>query len=72
MIFIRAPRIRRLGPTVTPLAHHRDECVMARAGSVLVASFHPELTDDPTVHRYFCWMVDDSRQGEVAIQPTAG
>jgi 5'-phosphate synthase pdxT subunit len=30
---------------------------MARQGSVLVASFHPELTDDPAVHRYFLDMV---------------
>jgi 5'-phosphate synthase pdxT subunit len=62
MVFIRAPRIRRLGPTVTPLAHHGGECVMARQGSVLVASFHPELTDDPTVHRYFRGMVEALRQ----------
>ncbi|MCI0547687.1 MAG: pyridoxal 5'-phosphate synthase glutaminase subunit PdxT [Candidatus Rokubacteria bacterium] len=57
MVFIRAPRIRRLGPGVTPLARHRGECVMARQGSILVAAFHPELTDDPTVHRYFADMV---------------
>ena len=57
MVFIRAPRIRRLGPAVTPLVMHRGECVMARQGSVLVAAFHPELTDDPTVHRYFAAMV---------------
>ena len=57
MIFIRAPRIRRLGPGVTPLVMHRGECVMARQGTVLVAAFHPELTDDPTVHRYFASMV---------------
>src|SRR5262249_40125188 len=44
MVFIRAPRIRRLGAAVTPIAHHRGECVMARQGSVLVAAFHPELT----------------------------
>jgi pyridoxal 5'-phosphate synthase pdxT subunit len=61
MIFIRAPRILRLGPAVTPLARHHAECVMARQGSVLVASFHPELTDDPTVHRYFADMVRSSR-----------
>jgi 5'-phosphate synthase pdxT subunit len=61
MVFIRAPRIRRVGPTVTPLAAHQGECVMARQGSVLVATFHPELTDDPTVHRYFCRMVEASR-----------
>ena len=57
MVFIRAPRIRRMGPAVTPLVMHRGECVMAREGSVLVAAFHPELTDDETVHRYFASMV---------------
>ena len=57
MVFIRAPRIRRLGPAVTPLVTHRGECVMARQGTVLVAAFHPELTDDPAVHRYFASMV---------------
>ena len=63
MVFIRAPRVRRVGPTVTPLASHAGECVMAREGSVLVATFHPELTDDPTVHRYFRRMVEDSKEG---------
>ena len=57
MVSIRAPRIRRVGPGVETLAAHGDEPVMARQGSVLVATFHPELTDDPTVHRYFCQMV---------------
>jgi 5'-phosphate synthase pdxT subunit len=57
MVFIRAPRILRTGPAVTPLAWYRDECVMARQGSVLVAAFHPELTDEPTVHEYFVKMV---------------
>ena len=60
MVFIRAPRIRRLGPRVVPLASHRGECVMAREGSVLVATFHPELTDDPTVHHYFARMVAEA------------
>ena len=57
MVFIRAPRIRRMGSQVTPLVMHRGECVMARQGSVVVAAFHPELTEDPTVHRYFAAMV---------------
>jgi 5'-phosphate synthase pdxT subunit len=57
MVFIRAPRIRRLGPGVAVLARHRGEPVMAREGGVLVATFHPELTEDPSVHRYFCEMV---------------
>jgi 5'-phosphate synthase pdxT subunit len=57
MVFIRAPRIRRMGPDVIPLAEHRGECVMARQGTVLVGAFHPELTDDPSVHQYFAGMV---------------
>jgi 5'-phosphate synthase pdxT subunit len=57
MVFIRAPRIRRVGAGVTAVAHHGDECVMAREGSVLVAAFHPELTDEPAVHEYFARMV---------------
>jgi 5'-phosphate synthase pdxT subunit len=60
MVFIRAPRIRRLGPGVQTLAEHGDEPVLARQGTVLVATFHPELTDDPSVHAYFCRMVADS------------
>jgi 5'-phosphate synthase pdxT subunit len=55
-VFIRAPRIRRVGPEVRCLAQRAGECVMAREGSVLVAAFHPELTDDPSVHRYFLEM----------------
>ena len=60
MVFIRAPRIRRLGPAVSPLVMHRGECVMARQGTVLVAAFHPELTDDPTAHSYFTSMVREA------------
>ncbi|MBI1737043.1 MAG: pyridoxal 5'-phosphate synthase glutaminase subunit PdxT [Candidatus Rokubacteria bacterium] len=56
MVFIRAPRIRRVGPGVRVLASHKDEPVMVREGDVLVATFHPELTDDATVHAYFCRM----------------
>jgi len=66
MVFIRAPRIRRVGAGVETLAAYRDEPVMARQGSVLVATFHPELTDDPAVHEYFCAMV---RKARVACEP---
>jgi 5'-phosphate synthase pdxT subunit len=58
MVFIRAPRIRRVGPGVEVLARHRGDPVLARAGSVLVATFHPELTGDVTVHRYFARMAE--------------
>lgn len=53
MVFIRAPRIRRLGDGVESLATCDGDCVMAREGSIIVASFHPELAADPTVHQYF-------------------
>jgi 5'-phosphate synthase pdxT subunit len=66
MVFIRAPRIRRVGPGVETLARHRDEPVMAREGTVLVATFHPELTTDSTVHAYFCEMVKKAREGVAA------
>ena len=59
MVFIRAPRIRRAGPGVEVLARHAGDPVLAREGSVLVASFHPELTNDLTVHRYFCRMAGE-------------
>jgi 5'-phosphate synthase pdxT subunit len=61
MVFIRAPRIRRAGPGVESLAELRGETVMARQGTVLVATFHPELTDDLTVHRYFCDLVSRAK-----------
>lgn len=57
MVFIRAPRIRRVGPGVETLAEHGGEPVLARQGTVLVATFHPELTDDTAVHRFFCRLV---------------
>jgi 5'-phosphate synthase pdxT subunit len=56
-VFIRAPRIRRMGPAVEALAGRDGECVMARQGTVLVAAFHPELTADRAVHAYFAGMV---------------
>jgi pyridoxal 5'-phosphate synthase pdxT subunit len=56
MVFIRAPRITRLGAQVERLATCHEEPVMARQGNILVATFHPELTGDLTAHRYFLEM----------------
>ncbi len=61
MVFIRAPRIKRVGPDVEVLAEHGGEAVMARQDRVLVATFHPELTDSTVVHRYFCDVVEKSK-----------
>jgi 5'-phosphate synthase pdxT subunit len=53
MVFIRAPKIVTYGPQVKALATCRGEVVLARQAHVLVAAFHPELSDNDRVHRYF-------------------
>jgi 5'-phosphate synthase pdxT subunit len=56
MVFIRAPRILRVGPAVQVLATVEGEPVLVRSHRILAASFHPELTADPSVHRLFLEM----------------
>jgi len=56
-VFIRAPRVRAAGPDVEVLAEHDGEPVLLRQGRFLVASFHPELTDDVRVHERFLELV---------------
>jgi 5'-phosphate synthase pdxT subunit len=52
-VFIRAPRVRDVGRGVQVLAEHDGEPVLLRDGRFLLASFHPELTDDLRVHERF-------------------
>jgi 5'-phosphate synthase pdxT subunit len=59
-VFIRAPRVRDLGPEVEVLAEHDGEPVLVREGRFLVASFHPELTDDTRVHERFLNLVEEA------------
>jgi 5'-phosphate synthase pdxT subunit len=56
-VFIRAPWIERTGEGVETLAEHQGHGVMVRQKNVLGTSFHPELTDDDRVHRYFLQMI---------------
>ena len=49
-VFIRAPRIRRVGPQVETLASREGEAVLVRSANVFAATFHPELTADTRVH----------------------
>jgi 5'-phosphate synthase pdxT subunit len=56
-VFIRAPRVREVGPAVEVLAEHEGEPVLLRDGRFLIASFHPELTDDSRVHERFLELV---------------
>uniref|UniRef100_A0A7V4AMV1 Pyridoxal 5'-phosphate synthase subunit PdxT n=1 Tax=Thermus tengchongensis TaxID=1214928 RepID=A0A7V4AMV1_9DEIN len=55
-VFIRAPVFRRLGEGVEVLAELQGLPVLVRQGKVLASAFHPELTEDPRVHRYFLEM----------------
>ena len=56
-IFIRAPRVAEVGPDVEVLAELDGEPVLLRQGRVLVAAFHPELTEDSRVHERFLDLV---------------
>ena len=56
-VFIRAPRVREAGPEVEVLAEHDGFPVLLRDGRILVAAFHPELTDDTRVHERFLELV---------------
>lgn len=53
MVFIRAPKIERLGEGVEIVATEGQDAVMVRKGKTLAATFHPELSDDSRIHQYF-------------------
>ncbi len=57
-IFIRAPRIVEVGNGVSVISKFNEEPVLVQSGKILAASFHPELTDDLRIHRYFLKMVE--------------
>lgn len=57
MVFIRAPYIESVGEGVDVLATVNGNIVAARQGNQLATSFHPELTDDTSVHQYFLNMI---------------
>jgi 5'-phosphate synthase pdxT subunit len=58
-VFIRAPRVRDVGQDVEVLAELDGEPVLMREGRFIVASFHPELTDDTRVHERFLELVKE-------------
>jgi len=60
MVFIRAPRIERVGPGVEVMATEGSDPVVVRQGSVMAATFHPELSEDNRMHKAF---LDLARNG---------
>jgi 5'-phosphate synthase pdxT subunit len=59
MVFIRAPRIQQVGEGVEVLAERDGYPVLVRKGSVMAATFHPELSDDTRVHAEFLRLVEN-------------
>jgi len=57
MVFIRAPRIERVGEGVEVLASSGDDPVLVRQGKIMAATFHPELSQDTRVHAAFLELV---------------
>jgi 5'-phosphate synthase pdxT subunit len=57
MVFIRAPIIERVGPGVDVLAEYGGKPVLVQKGNLMAGTFHPELTQDSTVHRHFLQLV---------------
>jgi 5'-phosphate synthase pdxT subunit len=61
MVFIRAPKIERVGPGVEVIATEGSDPVAVRQGRVMAATFHPELSDDTRVHRAFLDLIEKAR-----------
>src|SRR6201997_1432800 len=59
MVFIRAPKIERVGSDVEVLATDGADPVVVRQGRAMAATFHPELSDDPRVHQAFLALVNN-------------
>jgi 5'-phosphate synthase pdxT subunit len=58
-VFIRAPYIESAGPEVKVMAAVNDHIVIARQGKLLATAFHPELTNDDRIHKYFIAMIQN-------------
>jgi 5'-phosphate synthase pdxT subunit len=60
-VFIRAPLVLACGPQVKVLSRISQGIIMARQDNLLVSAFHPEITNDTRIHRYFLSMVEEWR-----------
>ena len=59
MVFIRAPRIERMGPGVEVIATEGNDAVAVRQGKAMAATFHPELSEDTRIHHVFLDLVNN-------------
>jgi 5'-phosphate synthase pdxT subunit len=64
MVFIRAPIFERVGPGIEVLAEFAGKPALVQKGHILAAAFHPELTDDSTVHQHFLQQISSNGSGK--------
>src|SRR5579864_223317 len=70
MVFIRAPKIERVGREVEVLAREGDDRVLVRQGKTMAATFHPELSADKRVHKAFLELVRKAQHSAFSNQPS--
>jgi 5'-phosphate synthase pdxT subunit len=72
MVFIRAPKIERVGPKVEVIATEGGDPVAVRQGRVMAATFHPELSEDTRVHQAFLDLIPnvDKTRGMFSSNPS--
>jgi len=61
MVFIRAPILESIGPEVEVLAEFEGHPILVREKNILASTFHPELTNDATIHEYFVKMAANGK-----------
>ena len=59
-VFIRAPAILTSGSDVTVLSKFNEKIIAVKQGNILATSFHPELTQDVSLHKHFVEMIKES------------
>ncbi len=66
MVFIRAPKIERVGEGVEVIATEGSDKVpvLVRKGKTMAATFHPELSDDRRIHQYFLDLIKNDRPSD--------
>jgi 5'-phosphate synthase pdxT subunit len=67
MVFIRAPVIDSVGPGVEVLGEYDGRPVLVQKDNVMAATFHPELTEDSTVHRHFLELIEASPRRTASV-----
>ena len=60
-VFIRAPTIVEVGNNVETISKFNDEIVAVKQGNILATAFHPELTSDVSLHKYFLNMTNQTK-----------